>query len=82
MTEEEAKKKWCPKANIGDNTGGYNRRKDGGIPDAATCLGTRCMWWRWWAKPLQGQTLRDVTDPKTPNLASGYCGAAGEDHFA
>jgi hypothetical protein len=81
MTEDEAEKKWCPKTNLADNTGGYNRLKGGSMPQGATCLGTGCMWWRW-AKPLQGQTLRDVIDPKTPNPASGYCGAAGEDPFA
>lgn len=49
MTEDEAKKKWCPFAR-GEDPAGANRWS--GIParpnmDSCACLGSACMVWRW-----------------------------------
>lgn len=42
MTEEEARKKWCPAYRV--SSGGYqDNRKDVG-----RCLASGCMAWRWY----------------------------------
>lgn len=52
MTEEEAKTKWCPFANVGSTTsglGGFNRfipPVGSGSEDSVRCIGSACMMWR------------------------------------
>lgn len=74
ITEDEARKKWCPYARIlhpGDeDTGaaiGYNRRTDSGWDDCGDnfCIASECMAWRW--------KLND--HGHSMNL--GWCGLAG-----
>ena len=56
MTEDEAKKKWCPFARVGSSVSGLgslNRDASpsddsiNGLPRRALCLGSACMAWRW-----------------------------------
>lgn len=53
MLEKEAKKCWCPfsRVSVAEGEGGWNRSGDAlgnevVWPDAATCIGSRCMAWR------------------------------------
>ncbi len=58
MTEEEAKTKWCPFANVGSTTsglGGFNRfipPVGSGSDESVRCIGSDCMAWRWEARLL------------------------------
>ena len=47
MTEEQAKKKWCPMVReTTEQMGSYNRFK--GLPITnSLCLASNCMMWRW-----------------------------------
>lgn len=58
MTEEEARRKWCPFARwdpgVSDNGAATNRHGDGGKPfitqtAAYRCIASSCMAWRWGA---------------------------------
>lgn len=46
MNEEQAKKKWCPLARLGDDDGStFNRRfTEPYAPEPAMCIGHACMW--------------------------------------
>jgi len=68
MTEDEARKLWCPFAraidhhgDVTDGVAGVNRDDDGHPDEACRCLASGCMAWR--------------SDP--PGSAHGYCGLAG-----
>lgn len=62
MTEDEAKKKWCPDSLVvfvneptNELSPGCNRvightktmKPLSGLPDNSTCIGSACMAWRW-----------------------------------
>jgi hypothetical protein len=71
MTEEEAKRKWCPFARTADaEVAGYNRTGVlGANLDDVKCLGSDCMAWRWMPRPLE-------TMPSDGSKIEpwGYCG--------
>lgn len=71
MTEDEAKKKWCPFArNAKAEDYGCQNRLAWGEPDkSCMCIGTACMAWRYQSdvEAYEGQTITD-----------GYCGLAGK----
>lgn len=59
LTEEEAKKRWCPMVRYTSVRGvGINRWTDDGDanfnPDATRCLGSECMAWKWREDRLEG----------------------------
>ena len=72
MTENEAKKKWCPMTRVSNGYRVVNRK----FTDVADfhphhcCVGALCMMWRWSGDVPVG------TDPRS-GLAPGYCGLAG-----
>lgn len=51
VTEEEAKKKWCPMFRVSVRDGGFVTNRLSADVDidnldvAARCIGTKCMWW-------------------------------------
>lgn len=71
MTEDEAKKKWCPQTRVNGASHSYNVEWHTNRPSIADvdskdfdrCAGSACMAWRWLA----------VSHP----LTGGYCGLAG-----
>ena len=67
MTEEEARKKWCPMVSFVcyDNRSGRKEKND-------RCIASECMWWRW-NKKLIGGNHEDGFKYKD----EGYCGLAG-----
>lgn len=82
ITEDEAKKKWCPLTRVAEPqrfgsqdsmcpVAGVNRGSDAMKETVwqpnALCIGSACMAWRW-HKRAEG----DVAGP------FGYCGAFGE----
>ena len=72
LTTQEASERWCPfvTAQItlrnkkpGETTTLMMRTNDAGaVPPHSTCIGSRCMFWRWSSEP---------------GVPRGYCGAAG-----
>lgn len=88
MTEEEAKKKWCPFARsqplANDPDSSYNRYDDGretepAFPFSSHCIASRCMAWRE-ERPAEtrmqqfyGEEAKSITIP-----AEGHCGLAGK----
>jgi len=67
MTEDEAKRKWCPFGRVvsrvgPENLAGFNRSNDGRADHESLCLASGCMAWRW----------RATAD------RDGFCGLAGE----
>lgn len=67
MTEDEARKKWCPMVRTGLVHGmAVNHHidmepKGQGVHDETRCIASECMMWRW------------ITGDKI----EGYCGLAG-----
>jgi hypothetical protein len=63
LTEEEAKKRWCPFSRVATtnaNSPSWNRlsgrQKENGpltmqTPEATLCIGSQCMAWRWSVTP-------------------------------
>lgn len=48
MTEEEAKKRWCPMVRTVDNNGAVtNKTASGNIYKIDQCIASECMMWRW-----------------------------------
>jgi len=65
MTEDEARKLWCPFARDSlENYGSYNRQEGGEALETCRCLASGCMAWRWYGGPDDAQT-------------NGWCGLAG-----
>jgi len=93
MTENEAKRKWCPMVRLGQsnmNQPAINRQPDADVPSGARCIGMACMMWRqdqkpnpdW--KPSSGmmssypyQDTRFDTPMYIADETSGHCGLAG-----
>jgi hypothetical protein len=48
LTEEEARKKWCPNVRLNGGGAPFNRFNDGDDPPGALCMASACMSWRWW----------------------------------
>lgn len=79
MTEDEAKRKWCPT--------GAPRAWDRPMQREDTrCIGSACMAWRWGTKPNPDYTENFIyPDQRSPNQKdrqirdpeSGGCGLAG-----
>lgn len=67
MTEEEAKKKWCPFVRISRGLGSaWNRPSFPGDP---TCIGAECMGWQW--------QLEYNEEKRTLEKIGGYCSLTG-----
>jgi hypothetical protein len=79
MTEEEAKRKWCPAIRflIGPETStwkgvAYTNRCQELEPSACLCIASECMMWRK-EKALYGDDYgKDIPDDR------GYCGMGGQ----
>lgn len=87
MTEEEARKKWCPhvrqSAVMRQEDGRehlitYNRSYTENLP-GCRCIAADCMAWRWESKPIPGnRTNNDFDVPGSDTPGIGYCGLAGK----
>ena len=71
MTEDEARKKWCPFARIHGGYASFNRSKIRleNIPQSL-CIASDCMMWRWGDIKYEG--------PTGEGIQHGYCGLAGK----
>lgn len=69
MTEDEAKKKWCPMVrHAADRDGGFhvtNGQKSAGFQN---CIASDCMMWQWDNNPKQPEC----------DYYNGHCGLAGK----
>jgi len=69
LTEEEAKKKWCPRYQVTQLFNDLESNR-GGFGNSPLCLASDCMMWRW-----------EVTNPNYEGPEKyhdkGYCGLAG-----
>lgn len=68
MSEEEAKTKWCPFAQLA-----YQIYSNTGVSEFMGCSASNCMMWRWedWANGI----------PYDQQIRKGHCGLAGKDDF-
>jgi len=79
MTEQEARKRWCPFVTfqrVGDTTlDSRGCTSDGnGTP---SCIASDCMAWRW--LPIEEQKhIKAIESNKPPPARRGYCGLAGK----
>jgi hypothetical protein len=73
MTEEQARKKWCPMTRFlyaeGDSSRGVYAVAVNTDRPESLCVGSECMMWRWDEKEEEAHGL-DGTE-------CGYCGLAG-----
>lgn len=76
MTEDEARKKWCPMVRTGLTAGmavnhhiGSSRHimQAGDVHDETRCVASDCMMWRW-----------RVVEVLWVSHTDGYCGLAGK----
>lgn len=86
MTEDDAKKKWCPFARVFvdyDARGGMMAMTSANrcLPQndqANLCIGSECMAWRNIRVMVSGTTNPGGPPPKFENNGHGYCGLAGK----
>jgi hypothetical protein len=76
MTENEARKKWCPHGRVYSSNGAFNRTENRAVDGPSKCIASDCMAWRWIKDPLiefvaNGQPVPDYTGEH------GYCGLSG-----
>ena len=92
MTEDEARKKWCPFSRTGAFTDQgrlmavtVNRDPRDEIMEGCRCIASECMAWRWVMESVGGIYFSKYR--RTPikdslghfeNVPEGYCGLAGE----
>lgn len=78
MTEEDARKKWCPMARIGLVHGmAVNKHAaDKGVDEDTRCLASDCMMWRATDNECLPQAPSDASAPTCKS--AGYCGLAGK----
>ncbi len=76
MTEDEAKKKWCPFARSlqsdGDNLASANRGFDSIVDVGSMCIASECMAWRHY------YTVDPFGIIEPIKLHEGYCGLVGK----
>lgn len=91
MTEDEARKRWCPFARVEAATSAINRL-DRAATDrvvwhfACACIASDCMAWRWTSPPhwrvKRAEGITVAVDKNTPDAyqtrGNGYCGIAGK----
>lgn len=74
LTEEEAKKRWCPHARV--NAGpGFNRNSGGEPSRSALCIASECMAWRFYGAGWR--TSETVGNYSVEHVELGYCGLSG-----
>jgi len=80
LTEEEARKKWCPQVRITLIESGpspsHNRVcMEGNTYNAigANCIASECMMWRWGSKFETGEEQEDLRQMDEKST-KGYCG--------
>ncbi len=61
LTEEEAKKKWCPMFRFMTDHGTYMTNRQPGFFDEPFCIASACMVWQW-------------IDRLAGKVDTGYCG--------
>ena len=74
-TEEEARKKWCPKYQVAQRFNNLISNR-GGFGDDCRCIASGCMMWEWETEQAffdarDGSWKREGTERK------GYCGLRG-----
>lgn len=80
ITEQEAKKRWCPFARIIVSGVSANRNHPGVADDCCLCIASTCMTWR----AIETSEFNDRanaefrTSGKRLKCDTGYCGLAGE----
>lgn len=75
MTEEEARKHWCPFSRLSGGNSAFNRGLDGKTYDETNCIASECMAWR-----VNHEIFTGVagTDIQRHQNSGGYCGLAGK----
>lgn len=80
MTEQEAKKKWCPmvRFHVAQDRVWSNKLGGGAVTENTDkCIGIDCMMWR----NLQSMPMMDMYEGvkiREYSVPAGYCGLAGK----
>lgn len=83
LTVEQAKTKWCPEARAlglygdmqeGQTPPAVNREANGVADSGATCLGDRCMYWRWHDRKERSQPHIVVAPAPLVHAGNGVMG--------
>lgn len=89
LTEDEAKKKWCPEVRTGltagmavnHHVGGvYGNKHAGDVHDETRCIASGCMMWRWkgWNSDKYPSIYEAQKKDAGPDpIRYGFCGKAG-----
>jgi len=79
MTEDEARKKWCPFARHTQDEAPVANRWDSDLnPIQCRCIASDCLAWRWRVTSgVEERMYHDVAAGKEPQR-EGYCGLAGK----
>ncbi len=71
LTEEQARTKWCPFAQVEYDKFPVNRLYSEPNPGACHCNASDCMAWRWFVETEQTEGSTSTVPER------GYCGLAG-----
>lgn len=76
-TEDEAREKWCPHVRYEDRETGVasNTWADRPLNLTNTCVGSKCMAWRW------GKVRREEQPGYPIDTPTGYCGLSGSPYM-
>ena len=80
MTEQEARKKWCPHALLTDGGMMYNRNAlaPDVLQNGANCIASDCMMWVATDNEYKAQPWEEEYNPDEPASPAGYCGLANK----
>jgi hypothetical protein len=90
LTEEEARKKWCPHTRVFARGGDFhdsgltsaNRTGKGAKIAGSCCIASECMSWRWGVQTDRGTAYAFASEQMARNACAendrlgGYCGLA------
>jgi hypothetical protein len=74
VTEEEAKKKWCPQIQVATSQV-FCRDNRGNGCESYVCIASECMWWVWDYTVARKQDFHDGEVTYGKPKKNGHCGA-------
>ena len=72
MTEEEAKKKWCPHVRCDGNNRHWGENRDSA--PISCCAASKCMMWEWEATNYIQDPMKPANQEVRTSAIEGHCG--------